>query len=181
MSNSDQSDHDDNLLLPNLGDGDDFDHGIDSSDEDAHINVDIVDDHAADPFDDEVASDLPIDIVLTTTDHEPSAIGDDAKGVEGVGASDGVALEESGQSFLGPEQQGLEFEGDESMGLDPIPLEVDDGGLEGLEDPSAERISADSFPPLDGDDSDEEAPELELNLDLSTPSREESGLDDESP
>jgi len=180
MSNGDQSDLDDNLLLPNLGDGDDFARGIDGSDEDAHIDVSIVDDKAADPFDDEVASDLPIDVVLTTTEHETSAIGDEEKGVEGLGTSDGVALQDGGHSFLGPEQDGLEFEGDDSLGLDPIPREVDDGGLEGLDDPSAERVSADSFPPLDGDDSDEEAPELELNLDLSTPSRRESGLDEDA-
>ena len=74
-------------------------------------------------------------------------------------------------SFLddrGRAEEGLEMDGDDELGIDPIPREVDDGGLEGLDDPDEERVET-NFPPLDGDEDDDEGAELDLGIEISTP------------
>lgn len=125
-----------------------------------------------DPFDDAVADDLPIDVEIDTDSVEPSAIGDDASGLHDEDIGHELELDDTeSASFLddqGRAEEGLEMEGDDELGIDPIPREVDDGGLEGLDDPDEERVEAD-FPPLDGDADDDDDTEIDLGIEISTP------------
>lgn len=132
-----------------------------------------------DPFDDAVADDLPIDVVLSTTEGEPSAIGDDATGLDGASTSEGVHVHETEGSLIDPgdDPDSLDFEGDDSLGIDPIPREVDDGGLEGVDDPGSDRIEDDAFPPLDGDEEDNDATEIDLGIDIEPPPPPDTGDD----
>jgi len=133
------------------------------------IDLPIVDDQSADPFDDALASDLPIDITLSSTASEPSAIGDDATGIAGD-AHELEGVSDDASSLLDDGEQQLGFDGDEQLGLDPIPVEGDDGGKDGLDDPEAERIDAESFPPLDGGGPESDEPiELGIHLGALTP------------
>ena len=127
-----------------------------------------------DPFDDAVADDLPIDVEIVTDSVEPSAIDDDAKGLHDEDIGQELELDEDeSASFLddrGRAEEGLEMEGDDELGIDPIPREVDDGGLEGLEDPDEERVEVD-FPPLDGDEDDDDEAEIDLGIEIAPPDR----------
>ena len=129
--------------------------------------------HSDDPFDDAVADDLPIDVEIDTDSVEPSAIGDDAQGLQQEDVGQELEVdEEEAASFVddkGRAEEGLEMDGDDALGIDPIPRsEEDDGGLEGLDDPDEERVDAD-FPPLDGDEDDDDAAEIDLGIEISTP------------
>jgi hypothetical protein len=123
-----------------------------------------------DPFDDSYADDLPIEFQLVTDRVEPSVVGDDATGVE-RGADDGIAIDDDDASLLdvdrGHPDEGLEGDGDEDLGVDPVPREVDDGGLEGLDDGIGEPIDVGEFPPMDGDEDDDE--EIDVGIDIAPP------------
>jgi hypothetical protein len=135
----------------------------------------VPDDQVADPFDDANAHDLPLEIELSTTDEQPTAIGDDHIGIGGEDVTEhgnelALTSVDAG-SFVdsgGRAEEGLTREGDDELGIDPIPREIDDGGLEGLQDPSESELE-NEFPPLDGDDDDDDAAELDVGIDISTP------------
>jgi hypothetical protein len=109
-------------------------------------------------------------VVLSSTEDEPSAIGDDSTGLEGIATHAGVSIEETEGSLIdtGDEVDSTNFEGDDDLGIDPIPREVDDGGLEGLDDPADHRIDDHMFPPLDGEEDDDDE-EIDLGIEISTP------------
>ncbi len=136
------------LDLPELGEVDDGE-GVEDHDD---VDVRLMDDGQDDPFDDEVATDIPVEIELSTTEHEPTAVDDDATGLDDRASSDGVAIDEGSASLLDGDDQPVTFEGDDELGIDPIPSEVEDGGLEGLDDRGEEGIDEAGFPPLDGDE-----------------------------
>ncbi len=168
----DQDERDEPALdLPALGEDDDED-GVGDGD------VDIAEpEDGGDPFDDAPADDVPLDPLITTAAEEPSALGDDAAGLDGVPAADGIQLDEGGPSLIGADADGPERD-DDDLGLDG-PSEDDDGGAEGVVDPADERV--DELPPLDGhedenddDGDDERGHEHEP---LPVPSRQQSGLD----
>jgi hypothetical protein len=126
-----------------------------------------------DPYDDEEAHDLPIELDLQTEVVETSAIGDDAQGVSDTEAHDaglGIAIEEQGPAWTGPEMDASGFEDeDHGLGIDMAPREMDDGGHEGVLDPDSENVDEDAFPPLDGADDDDDQDELDVGIDVSTP------------
>ncbi|HZO11718.1 MAG TPA: hypothetical protein VFB62_00615 [Polyangiaceae bacterium] len=111
-----------------------------------------------DPFDDACADDLPLDIVLSTTNEEGSAVGDERLGIEEGGPEDVLAFDEGSDSLLddGKPDNSLGVESDDELGLDALPGDLDDGGLEGMEDAAGERVDENAFPPLDGDVDDNE-------------------------
>jgi len=119
-------------------------------------------------FKDVYASDVPVDIYLSITEQEPTAIGDDATGLNDRLASDGVAIDENAASLLDGDDQPMTFEGDDELGIDPIPAEVDDGGLEGLDDQGEAVVDATAFPPLDGDEQETEA-DIDIGYDIAPP------------
>ncbi|RLB62621.1 MAG: hypothetical protein DRI90_08690 [Deltaproteobacteria bacterium] len=147
------------LDLPALGEADEGE-GV-SDDDDDDLGLRLTDDGQDDPFDDEVAGDVPLEIVLSTTEHESSAIDDDAAGLDDQPSSEGVVIDERSASLLDGDDQPMTFEGDDELGIDPIPTEVDDGGLEGLADQDEEATDAPTFPPLDGD---EQEPDEEMDI-----------------
>lgn len=116
-----------------------------------------------DPFDDVCAVDLPLDLVLSTTAEEGSAIGDESLGIE-EGTNDEVGIDEGSESLLddGRPDDAMGVELDEELGLDPLPGDLDDGGVEGLDDAAGERVDEFAFPPLDGDENDDE--ELDVGI-----------------
>lgn len=166
----DDDDDDGDLGLPDLGDTSAED--VDGVENDAPIDVRIMDD-GLDPFDDSYADDVPIDVEIQTDHVEPTAIGDVALGMLDVSGDDGIHIDEDGESMIdegrGHAEEGLDFGGDDSLGIDPIPTELDDGGIEGLEDPDGEQVDTEDFPPLDGEDADDDAEELYLGIDLDPP------------
>lgn len=138
-----------------------------------------------DPFDDSVASDLPLDMELDTEAVEPTVVGDDADGLDAVPMSIGIDLEEHSESLLDPDLERDGFaEEDVRFGIDSVPPEVDDGGLEGIDDPGAEQIDTGAFPELvsDADDDDDLDVGIELELQampaLDTDDVPEDGEDD---
>lgn len=157
----------DDLHLPELGDSEEGD-GLDDGG-----GVDLVEfaDGDEDPFDDQVADDLPIDVEIATLSDSSSAIGDDAEGVE-ASTDHEVSFEEGGASLIddgrGHAEEGVEQHGDDELGIDPIPREVDDGGHEGLDDGGDEAVDSDDFPPLDGHESDDDE-ETDVGIDLPAP------------
>lgn len=158
-----QQDDDAELELPAL----DVEEGApDASIDDGELELELPDDQA-DPFDDEQASDLPLDLSgFIQGEQEPSVIGDDATGLEALPATLGLSIEESSPSLLGPDADQLGIGGEEVLGIAPIPLEEDDGGLEGLPDPLAEQmVDTDAFPELDGsDDDDDDLNEIDVGI-----------------
>lgn len=156
--------------LPTLDDGDVDGDSLGLDDPDAVQLAELS--QSDDPFDDSVAHDLPIDVEIDTDSVEPSAIGDDANGLHDEDIGQELELDGDDEaSFLddrGRAEEGLEMDGDDELGIDPIPREVDDGGLEGLDDPDEERVET-NFPPLDGDEDDDEGAELDLGIEISTP------------
>ncbi|MBW2454472.1 MAG: hypothetical protein JRI68_08175 [Deltaproteobacteria bacterium] len=153
-------DGDDNLAdldLPDLGEPEEGE-GLDDQDD---LNLQLSEDDQDDPFDDEVASDVPIDVELATTERQPSALGDDATGLDDRPTSDGLDIDEGAASLLDGDDQPMTFEGDDELGIDPIPEEVDDGGQEGLDDHGEDVIDEAGFPPLDGD---EDGPDGEIDI-----------------
>ena len=158
------------LDLPSLGDDDGVDDGMDDA---GDLEVEAAEDEG-DPFDDAVADDIPLDPMITTTAEEPTAVGDDAVGLDHLPAADGINLEEGGHSLIGSDDDGPERDGDEDLGVDGDAGE-DDGGAEGVIDPADERV--DELPPLDGQENDDGPPRAEDGDALEIPSRDESGLD----
>jgi len=118
-----------------------------------------------DPFDDSVASDLPLDVEIDTEAVEASVIGDDDTGIDGIPLGIGIDLDESSESLLDPdlEREGLNSE-DMELGIDSVPHEADDGGVEGLHDPTAEQIDTGAFPELVSDE--EDGDELDVGIDI---------------
>jgi hypothetical protein len=168
------------LDLPVLGDTDAED--VEGVEDEAPIDIRIVDD-GEDPFDDSYADDVPIDVEIQTDQNEPSALGEIALGIETTNEAhddDGIRIEEGegGESMIdegrGHAEEGLDFVGDDELGIDPIPTEVNDGGLEGLDDPGGEEIDEGDFPPLDGNEDDDEE-ELDLGLELEPPPPSDEG------
>jgi hypothetical protein len=162
------------LELPDLGEGIDGE-GVEPHEQDGGSDLRVEDD-GGDPFDDRVADDVPLEEEIVTTGDEPTVVGDDSVGIgEGAG-DDAVPLSEDATSLLddgrGHAEEGLDFGGDGELGIDPIPTEADDGGLEGLTE-GAEQVERDELPPLDGQDDDDEGEELDLGLDLRPPPREQ--------
>ncbi len=179
---TDRVDDDSDLGLPTLGDIQPTE--LDGVEGELPIDVSIVDD-GGDPFDDSYADDVPIDVDIQTDHVEPTAIGDVALGIDGASGDDGIRIEEGGESMIdegrGHAEEGLDFVGDDELGIDPIPTEVDDGGAEGLDNPGDEEVDDEEFPPLDGDANDDEAEELNLGLELEPPPPSEEADDsDES-
>jgi hypothetical protein len=154
------------LHLPALGDEDDED-GV--GDGDVEIDEPA---EGGDPFDDAPAEHVPLDALITTAAEEPTALGDDAAGLEGVAVAEGIQLDEGGPSLIGADAEGLDGD-DEDLGVDGA-SESDDGGAEGVVDPADEKV--DELPPMDGA-SDEHDDGDEHEHDLRIPSREQSGLD----
>ena len=158
--------------LPELGDADDD--GIGMLDEAVELaQLDASD--GGDPFDDSVADDLATGIELNVlSDPHGSALGDDAAGLDDDdAASSSIGIPEPGASFIGEEQVGLDAEhsflGDESLGIDPIVREEDDGGAEGLDDPGGERVDPNLFPPLDASDDSDDSNDDALFSDVALP------------
>lgn len=124
-----------------------------------------------DPFDDAVADDIPIDMQIDTDDDVPPIVGDDAKGLHDEDVGHELEIDDDEvESFLddkGRAEEGLDMDGDDELGIDPIPREVDDGGLEGLDDPAEQQVDHD-FPPLDGEEDDDEE-EIDLGIDIAPP------------
>ena len=111
------------------------------------------------------ADDVPLDIEIHTEAVEPTVVGDDAVGIDDGAGEDDVAIHEDGAASMidegrgHAEEGGVDFIGDDELGIDPIPTEVDDGGHEGLDDPAGERVEEREFPPLDGAEDDDESDE----------------------
>ena len=169
------------LELPELGDRGESDEEGMENEGDAGVDIAVVDD-GGDPFDDSYADDIPLDVQIQTLHEEPSAIGDDAVGLgKALGDDGGIQIEDAGVSMIdegrGHAEEGLDFVGDDELGIDPIPTEMDDGGVEGLDDEGGEPVDADDFPPLDGADDDDDAEELDLGLDLAPPPESEHDPD----
>jgi hypothetical protein len=152
------------LDLPALGDTDD---GVDGIEHDLVVRIATFED-GDDPFDDAVADDLSINVTLTSTENEPSALGDDNLGLV-VAETNEVAFAETDASLLdeGDDGRELDFHGDDNLGIDPIPHEVDDGGVEGLDDPLDEPVDVAGFPPMDGAE-DDDRDELDLGIEIAT-------------
>lgn len=167
-SNADPVGDFDDLALPSLGAEADEGEGLDDEEALEGIGLAQAPSLGDDPFEDGYADDLPLDIEIAVADGEPSALGDDAKGLDDD--HDAVAVDEGGESFVdrgGSAEEGLEFGGNDELGLDPIPTEEDDGGLEGLEDPGAHMVDDDVFPPLGGEsDDDDETIDVGIELEL---------------
>lgn len=150
--------------LPELGEADDDAIGVVDENLDGNWLVDDKDD---DPFDDSVADDLATGIELSSLVGATTALDDDAAGLENDdAASTAIGVPEAGTSFIGEEDTGLDsehtFVGDESLGIDPIVREEDDGGAEGLDDPTGEHVDPDLFPPLDESEEEDEQDDVAL-------------------
>ena len=159
-------DVDSDLDLPALGEEDDDDLPLEDG-----VQLPEMADDGGDSLDDSYADDIPLDVEISTDVVEPTAVGDDASGIEGtVADQDDVQIDEESASMIdegrGHAEEGLEFGGDEELGLDPIPTEVDDGGLEGIEEAPGQVADDDELPPLDGADDDDEGEELDLGIDM---------------
>jgi len=119
-----------------------------------------------DLLDDRVADDLPVEIDIDTDEQEPTALDDDSTGLDGVDSGSGIVVDEGEASMLDPdvERDGLAAE-DNQLGIDLAPCELDDGGHEGLDDPTNSHVDTGAFPPLDGDDDDEnDADEIDIGF-----------------
>jgi hypothetical protein len=168
---TDRSEDDDLALdLPELGDDELADEGVEDDPAD-----DIEEgEPQGDPFDDAVAHDLPLDTLITTAAEEPSALGDDATGLEHLPVADGVMVDEEDRSLIGDDHEGPERDSDDDWALDGEERADDDGGAEGVQDPMAEHVEP--LPPLDGTLDEDDSVRDETD-ELAVPSREESGLD----
>jgi hypothetical protein len=168
------------LDLPALGDDDDRDGMVD---EGPQVLVEMADD-GAEPLDDAVAGDLPLDVEIQTGVEEPTVVGDDADGLDAAGDDDSE-LGEDGDSLLDDnlfatqasdavidEADDLGLPGEEPA---PVTRGTDDGGAEGVDDPAGEHI--DDLPPLDGDERDDAAEELDLGLEMEAPPALDDGED----
>jgi hypothetical protein len=137
----------------------------------APLELELVD-SGNDPFDDSNADDLPIEIQLATDQDLPTAVGDDAVGVERSSGDDGVRIDESAASLIdegrGHAEEGLVAHGDDELGIDPIPREIDDGGAEGLDDPAGSHVDPAEFPPMDGDEDDDDD-EIDVGIEIAPP------------
>lgn len=138
-------------------------------DDDAALRIADFSDQG-DAMDDRYADDIPLDVTIDTLEPEDSALDDDAQGLDDR-EGEGVAFpsDDDGESLLddrGHAEEGIDFEGSEELGIDPIPREEDDGGLEGLDD-MGDKIEADLFPPLDASEDDDE--ELDFEVPLAPP------------
>ena len=157
----------DDLHLPELGAGEEGD-GVEDA---PPIDVTEFADENDDPFDDRVADDLPLEVEIATLNDGSSAIGDDAEGVEAATDHE-VSFEEAESSLIddgrGHAEEGVEQHGDDELGIDPIPREIDDGGYEGLEDAGGDAVDSDDFPPLDGHESDDDE-EIDVGIELPAP------------
>jgi hypothetical protein len=173
-------DVDGDLDLPPLGEED----ADDEQPVDDGVQLPDVVEDGGDPLDDSYADDVPLDVEIATDTVEPTAVGDDADGIEGTVADhDDVQLDEEVTSMIdegrGHAEEGLEFGGDDELGLDPIPTELDDGGLEGIEEAEGQLADGDELPPLDGADDDDEGEELDLGIDMGIgPAPEREGEDE---
>jgi hypothetical protein len=138
--------------------------GVEGDDE----NEALVSETDEDPFDDACADDLPLDYTLSTTAEEGSAVGDDRVGIEEGGPEDALAFQDGSESLLddGRPDEAMGVESDDDLGLDRLPGDLDDGGLEGLDDAAGERVDELAFPPLDGAEDDNED-EIDLGIDIS--------------
>lgn len=156
------------LPLPEPGDDELEGQGMD---DEGGVQLAVFDGEDGDPFDDALAHDVPLDIVLGTDQDEPTVIGDDALGAGDDGGHDGVDIAEGGSlidSGDEPADHALALSGDEQLGIDPIPPDLDDGGAEGVDDPAGESVDTD-LPPLDGEAEDDDSAELDVALPM-TPS-----------
>jgi hypothetical protein len=123
-----------------------------------------------DAMDDSYADDISIDVTLDTLEAQESALDDDAEGIDDhAGAGVAFSSKDDEESLLddrGHAEEGIDFEGSAELGIDPIPREEDDGGLEGLNDVT-DKIDEDLFPRLDASEDDDE--ELEFEVPLAPP------------
>ena len=163
---------DDDLNLPSLEADEDGEGVTDQSF--TALQLAVFDDEG-DAFDDAYADDLPLDIRIETDHVEPSVIGDDAVGMQAPAMEEGLAFAESAVSLIdegrGHAEEGLDEHGDEELGIDPIPREIDDGGMEGLADPTGDRVDTDEFPPLDGEEDDDDD-EIDVGIEIAPPPTE---------
>lgn len=159
----------DDLELPQLDLHIDAEETEGLDDDDAALRVADFSDEG-DALDDSYADDIPLDVAIDTAEPEESALDDDAQGLDDQdGGGVAFASDDSEESFLderGHAEEGIDFEGSEVLGIDPIPREEDDGGLEGLDD-EGEKIDQNLFPPLDASEDDDE--ELDFEIPLAPP------------
>ena len=156
---------------------------LDGIDDDAALpdrdafQIQLPDSGDGDPLDDSDASDIPLDIELQGGEERDSAIDDDLLGLDDEDDHHVPLAAHRGASLLDDGGAPPLIDGDDELGIDPIPLEQDDGGLEGLEDPSADVIDSHAFPTLDGaaDDDDDE-----IDVGLTLPPLT-AAVDSESP
>ncbi|MFP6687093.1 MAG: hypothetical protein VB934_20385 [Polyangiaceae bacterium] len=117
----------------------------------------------------------------------PSLLGDATLGPATTEIPDEIAFAEGAEAIFVNAEQDLGFgAGDE----EPDPLsnesahelrEMDDGGLDGIDDPHGKQIDEHAFPPLDGsddDDDEDEDEELRDAVSIELPALEDAVLGD---
>jgi hypothetical protein len=98
---------------------------------------------------------------------EPSALGDDATGLDEAPPTLGLCLDERGESLLEREAAEPGSVGEEAeLGLEPLPEHTDRSDAEGLEDPTGERLDDDELPVLDVGGDEEE---VEVGIEIEPP------------
>ena len=111
------------------------------------------------------ADDLQLDPrALGGAVDEPSALGDDAQGIEDAPVAADLHIDERRASLLerGAGELGS-AEDDDQIGIEPLPADSERTDAEGLDDPVAERLEEKELPVLDvGNDEDE----VDVGIDL---------------
>jgi hypothetical protein len=109
----------------------------------------------------------------------PSLLGDAAVGPSTTDIPDEIAFGEGGEAIFINANQDLGFGagGEEPELLSNEPAnerrEMDDGGIDGIDDPHGKQIDEHSFPPLDGSE-DEEDEDVRDAVTIELPAREDS-------
>ena len=157
------ADGDEPLDLPPL-DGEDEHEGLDDPSE---IDLRLpTEGEADDPTDRD--AELPLGVRLEVGPQaEPSALGDDATGLDDGPPTLGLDVDHHGESLLERDSPELGSAGEDvETGLEPLPAETDRSDAEGLEDPTGDRLSAEDLPALDVGADDEE---VDVGIDLPAP------------
>jgi hypothetical protein len=131
---------------------------------------------------DDARDDEPIEMeaCIQIANDEPSLLGDDRWGLDGLSEGDGIEFAEATEAGLidAKHELGFSAEGDDLSGVLSEPedtlREIDDGGLEGFDDPMSACIDENAFPLLDGDDDDDAAADWREKLSVELPALEES-------
>ena len=142
------------LDLPAL----DIDDGSPEQADDGPLDLALPEDDD-DPFDDSVATDIPIDESFAETAAQPSVLGDDETGIEHMSAAVGLSItEETAHSLIDDNTTEMGVSGErDDLGLGAMTEAGEDTDLDGVDDPG-QRLDHDQLPPLDAaepDDDDE--------------------------